>query len=719
MTRLLLAAISTGFSSACRRGAFVALALAIAGPQGTTYAQDALPSRMPVSPDDAALRDAQVVDPPAHISFVEGSVVLERDGRPDTSPASMPLLAGDRLRTREGRAEVLFSDGSTMHLDGGTTVDFQSDEVIRLLAGRVRLNIPGTARTVNYRIDAPTGWVSIDQPGAYRVSIFGAEADAEVELAVVRGAAEIVTDDGRTLLRAGERAVARAGLAPSEPYVFNSAAWDEFDQWSEMRRGERLGATAEYLPEEVQPYAATLVHYGTWRHEPTYGYVWYPRVHTGWRPYYHGRWTRLRPWGWTWIAADPWGWPTHHFGRWGFSAGVWFWIPGRHWGPAWVSWAYAPGYVSWCPLGWNNRPVFYFNVHRSFGGRYYDPWHAWTVVPHRRFGSGFVNVNVVNVTHIDARTRRAFVPRTAGPDVRGYAVPRSGAPIRVAGTRRPQPAGAPAYSATTPRAATPDVGAAFRSRRPQVEPRNGQALPPPAREPRPSTAIRRAPSPAGAPSRRDGSSVVAPGGPDGGAVRRAAPRSGVPVAPPRSTDAPSRRTAPEYRGTPSAPRGNDASPAVPPSRERPRAVPRSGGSDRSASSSQPVPSAQPDYSRRSPGYARPDRSDSPGYGVPRAVPRSSPGEGPRSYRSAPGSGESPRAYGPPSGGDRRAPEARPSARPPSAAPSRPSGSPRSAAPSSNRGGSDGGSVRGGSDGGGSRSRGGQQSSGSAVRRPRG
>ena len=47
--------------------------------------------------------------------------------------------------------------------------------------------------------------------------------------------------------------------------------------------------------------------------------------------------------------------------------------PGADWAPAWVSWASAPGYVSWCPLGWNNRPIFALNVN-VYGGRRYDPW---------------------------------------------------------------------------------------------------------------------------------------------------------------------------------------------------------------------------------------------------------------------------------------------------------------------------------------------------------
>src|SRR5262245_37697813 len=61
-------------------------------------------------------------DPPAHISLVDGTAVLERDGKTETAPTSMPLLAGDRLRTENGRVEVLFSDNSTLHLDTSSTV---------------------------------------------------------------------------------------------------------------------------------------------------------------------------------------------------------------------------------------------------------------------------------------------------------------------------------------------------------------------------------------------------------------------------------------------------------------------------------------------------------------------------------------------------------------------------------------------------------------------
>jgi hypothetical protein len=374
-------------------------------------------------------QDPGPTGPPAHISVVDGTAILERDGRRDTELTSMPVLSGDRLRTQAGRVEVLFADGSALHLDDNTVVDFQSDEVMRLLEGRVRLSVAGAARDLSYRIDAPSAWVQINNPGEYRVAIL---RDQEVELAVLRGSAELVNEQGRSYISAGERTFARGGAAPSPAYVFNSAAWDAFDRWSEERRQQRLGVSAQYLPPDVRSYAPAFDNNGSWQYQQSYGYVWYPRVQIGWRPYHHGRWVSLRPYGWTWIAGDPWGWPTHHYGRWGFSSGAWFWIPGRTWGPAWVSWAYAPGYVSWCPLGWNNRAVFGFNV-SVYGGHGYSPWYnGWTVVPRHHFNAAYINVPRVAPVRVDPRLHGQFVVGARAPEAH-YAVNRTAIPIRTVG----------------------------------------------------------------------------------------------------------------------------------------------------------------------------------------------------------------------------------------------------------------------------------------------
>jgi hypothetical protein len=136
--------------------------------------------------------------------------------------------------------------------------------------------------------------------------------------------------------------------------------------------------SATYLPPDLQTFGSTFDQYGSWQYDQPYGYVWYPQVGPDWRPYSYGSWSPLRSYGWTWVGAEAWAWPTHHYGRWGFARNAWFWIPGRTWGAAWVSWSFADDYVSWCPLGWNSRPVFALSIGSRRG------WDDWTV-PRRTF----------------------------------------------------------------------------------------------------------------------------------------------------------------------------------------------------------------------------------------------------------------------------------------------------------------------------------------------
>ena len=157
----------------------------------------------------------------------------------------------------------------------------------------------------------------------------------------------------------------------------------------EAGTGRRRAADLRAVPAagSADATASTFDRYGSWQYAAPYGYVWYPTVAAGWRPYYNGRWSAVPSYGWTWLGIDAWSWPTHHYGRWGYARNAWFWIPGRTWGAAWVSWGAAPDYVSWCPLGFDNRPVFALSVnsydswHRGGGG-----WFGWTVMSRSHFG---------------------------------------------------------------------------------------------------------------------------------------------------------------------------------------------------------------------------------------------------------------------------------------------------------------------------------------------
>ena len=58
-------------------------------------------------------------------------------------------------------------------------------------------------------------------------------------------------------------------------------------------------------------------------------------------------------------APTAWAWPTHHYGRWGFARNALV-LDSRaaRGGRRGCRGRSAPGYVSWCPLGFDNRPVF-------------------------------------------------------------------------------------------------------------------------------------------------------------------------------------------------------------------------------------------------------------------------------------------------------------------------------------------------------------------------
>ncbi|HMJ05677.1 MAG TPA: DUF6600 domain-containing protein [Chthoniobacterales bacterium] len=92
---------------------------------------------------------------------------------------------------------------------------------------------------------------------------------------------------------------------------------------------------------------------GSWVEVGDYGYCWQPNVAASnhdWRPYSDGYWAYTDV-GWTWVSNEKFGWATYHYGRWARDREQgWFWVPGREWGPAWVSWRTGGDYVGWAPL---------------------------------------------------------------------------------------------------------------------------------------------------------------------------------------------------------------------------------------------------------------------------------------------------------------------------------------------------------------------------------
>ena len=170
---------------------------------------------------------------------------------------------------------------------------------------------------------------------------------------------------------------------------------------------------------------------GSWVEVADYGYCWQPTVavsNAKWRPYADGYWVYTDV-GWTWISNEDFGWATYHYGRWTrLRDRGWFWVPGREWGPAWVSWRTGGDYVGWAPLPPRGGEVDYdhrsitghVDVEFDIGPSYYnfvDVRYMGAPVLRERIVESSLNItyisNTVNVTNITYTNSRVH---NYGPD---------------------------------------------------------------------------------------------------------------------------------------------------------------------------------------------------------------------------------------------------------------------------------------------------------------
>jgi hypothetical protein len=386
--------------------------------------------------------------PPAHLAFVDGSVDVVQDGVTARAEPPTLLIDGDTVRTAYGRAEIVFADGSLLHLDRDTSLDILASDRVRLVGGRAIVRF-SSAGTRPYVVDTPAASVRLDIRGEYTVSAVNRSGN-DLEVSVARGTAEI--DDGaqRVVVRAGESVSLATAGQRAVFRTFNSARWDTFAQWSNERAtGFAAANSAAHLPAELRAYGPEFDQYGQWDYVAPYGNVWLPSVAVGWRPYYDGSWGHTR-WGWTWYGRNRWAWPTHHFGRWGHNGAAWFWIPTNVWGPGWVSWGFSANHVSWSPLGFDGLPAIGFWPRRDHPAYTpHNPWRGWTVVPRDHFGSRRwpIRSYAVDGNGLDDVSRRALVFGNVVPPIPGGSRPIDRAPANDAPAYR-----APAYRAPINRA---------------------------------------------------------------------------------------------------------------------------------------------------------------------------------------------------------------------------------------------------------------------------
>jgi hypothetical protein len=366
----------------------------------------------PAAAQEVDYRDARIV-------LAEPGAMLHGASEADAEQAvpNLPWLPGDRVWTESGaRMEIQFADGTLVQLAEDSKLDYEASDmdrgtaVLRLWTGSLYLIARGRSSSPGFEIETESGVVYVSEAADVRVDAI----PGETRLSVFRGSAQLSGGGETVNVYPGERSYASFGSAAEAPHRFDHQAADAFDSWSRSRR-DRYAAVAAPpgMPEEIEPYAAELEEHGSWAVVAEVGHVWRPRVAVSWTPYSHGRWVPSA-YGWVWVASEPWGWAPSHYGRWGHSLDLgWYWIPGRRWSGAWVSWRVGGGYVGWSALGRHGRPVHYVS-HRGHGGY---PRHGWTYARHTGLGARHLSRHLVHEDRI---------PRQRLSQLAGYSQPDGG-----------------------------------------------------------------------------------------------------------------------------------------------------------------------------------------------------------------------------------------------------------------------------------------------------
>jgi hypothetical protein len=373
-------------------------------------------------------------DPPsrvARLGYLSGAISFSPAGEDEWDRASInrPLTTGDRLwADTDARAEIQIG-GALIRMDAGTGLSVLNldDQVaqLQLTQGTLHVRVRRLASGQEFEVDTPNLAFTLQQPGAYRITV---DPERDTTTIVMRsGRGEAYGDDAAYRIEAGQ-AYRFGGTGLRDAGVFGLPRDDDFDRWADDRdRRYDRSVSARYVSPDVIGYQDLDAH-GSWRVDATYGNVWFPdRVESGWAPYRDGHWAWIDPWGWTWVDDAPWGFAVSHYGRWAHFGGRWGWVPG----PVRVPAYYAPalvvfiggdnfqlaissgsiGGVAWFPLGPREvyRPAYpvsrsYFeNVNRSN-----------TVINNTVINNVYNNINVTNIVYANRRVPGAVVavPKT-------------------------------------------------------------------------------------------------------------------------------------------------------------------------------------------------------------------------------------------------------------------------------------------------------------------
>jgi hypothetical protein len=308
--------------------------------------QAASPSETPAPPPEMTvsaqgLSQVRIV----RLSQVRGEVRLDRQvGHTfEVAFVNLPIVAGERLQTLDGLAEVEFEDNSSIRLTPNSLVEFPvlgrdaagaTSTTVKLLRGSLYVSLAAGKGADGFIVQAGEQRITLSPSTHLRLDL----ASQAGKLVVFKGSATVAGSNG-TLEVSKKKAASFDLAATAAPALAHNDGASTFDKWDkdEVEYHEQRAASMGFAGGAGgSPYAyglGDLSYYGSFTNFGSCGSMWRPYLATAsWNPYGSGVWAYYPGAGYSWVSPYPWGWTPYHSGNWAYCPNAgWGWQPTGGW----------------------------------------------------------------------------------------------------------------------------------------------------------------------------------------------------------------------------------------------------------------------------------------------------------------------------------------------------------------------------------------------------
>ena len=273
------------------------------------------------------------------LSQVRGAVRMDRNtGRGyEAAFANIPVVAGAKLSTGQGVAEVELEDNSSLRLTPDSEVAFT--ELSRTAAGSTETTVNVVKGIVYVSLEKTKGNGFALTEGAAKLTLVpGAHVRLDARqpqavLAVFEGSAELTLGAATTTI-GKHQTIDLNAQAGTVSAAVRGVEEQDFDAWDKQGRDYHQQRASLAGTGGFGLYGTNdLNYYGSFVDMPGCGSMWRPYfANAAWDPFGSGVWAYYPSAGYSWVSPYPWGWLPFHSGTWAScGAAGWGWRPGGNW----------------------------------------------------------------------------------------------------------------------------------------------------------------------------------------------------------------------------------------------------------------------------------------------------------------------------------------------------------------------------------------------------